>query len=233
MDGILRGAAAQASEESDRFISSAVRSNLFRNVDPHGLGMDLAARNIQRGRDHGLATFATYREQVCGLGGAPAWQSASTSDLDTLYGAGQGYARLEIFPGGLLERVETGEVGPTFSCLIRRQFEALRTGDRFFFTHSNTGGCHEFSRRQQQHLMQRTLRDVICDNTEVDSLQARVMEQPDAATNPVTRCPASSSLDVKALLRTSERCCNGGSGGGSGGNKPNKGKGKGGKGGRH
>ena len=64
MDGILRGAAAQASEESDRFISSAVRSNLFRNVDPHGLGMDLAARNIQRGRDHGLAPFATYREQV-------------------------------------------------------------------------------------------------------------------------------------------------------------------------
>ena len=67
MDGILRGAAAQASEESDRFISSAVRSNLFRNVDPHGLGMDLAARNIQRGRDHGLATFATYREQVLEL----------------------------------------------------------------------------------------------------------------------------------------------------------------------
>ena len=64
MDGILRGAAAQASEESDRFISAAVRSNLFRNVDPHGLGMDLAARNIQRDRDHGLAPFATYREQV-------------------------------------------------------------------------------------------------------------------------------------------------------------------------
>ena len=67
MDGILRGAAAQASEESDRFISAAVRSNLFRNVDPHGLGMDLAARNIQRGRDHGLAPFATYREQVLEL----------------------------------------------------------------------------------------------------------------------------------------------------------------------
>ena len=172
-------------------------------------------------------------EQVCGLGGSPAWQSASTSDLDTLYGAGEGYAKLEIFPGGLLERVETGEVGPTFSCLIRRQFEALRAGDRFFFTHSNTGGCHEFSRSQQQHLMKRTLRDVICDNTEVARLQARVMEQPDAATNPVTRCPASSSLDVKTLLRTSQRCCGGSSGGGSGGNKPNKGKGNGGKGGRH
>ena len=172
-------------------------------------------------------------EQVCGLGGSPAWQSASTSDLDTLYGAGEGYAKLEIFPGGLLERVETGEVGPTFSCLIRRQFEALRAGDRFFFTHSNTGGCHEFSRSQQQHLMKRTLRDVICDNTEVARLQARVMEQPSEATNPVTRCPASSSLDVKALLKTSQRCCGGSSGGSGGGNKPNKGKGNGGKGGRH
>ena len=84
---------------------------------------------------------------------------------------------MEIFPGGLLERVETGEVGPTFSCLIRRQFEALRAGDRFFFTHSNTGGCHEFSRSQRQNLMRRTLRDVICDNTEVERLQKRVMER--------------------------------------------------------
>ena len=213
MDGILRGAAAQASEESDRFISSAVRSNLFRNVDPHGLGMDLAARNIQRGRDHGLATFATYREQVCGLGGAPAWQSASTSDLDTLYGAGQGYARLEIFPGGLLERVETGEVGPTFSCLIRRQFEALRTGDRFFFTHSNTGGCHEFSRSQQHHLMQRSLRDIICDNTLATSeikIQPRVMEKENESTNVASLCPLwswESTLDVKSLLESPGQCC--------------------------
>ena len=211
MDGILRGAAAQASEESDRFISSAVRSNLFRNVDPHGLGMDLAARNIQRGRDHGLATFATYREQVCGLGGAPAWQSASTSDLDTLYGAGQGYARLEIFPGGLLERVETGEVGPTFSCLIRRQFEALRTGDRFFFTHSNTGGCHEFSRSQQHHLMQRTLRDIICDNTwapdNLIKMQPRVMEKENESTNIASLCQWESTLDVKSLLENPGQCC--------------------------
>ena len=72
---------------------------------------------------------------------------------------------------------------------------------------------------------------MICDNTEVARLQARVMEQPDAATNPVTRCSASSSLDVKALLKASEKCCGGNSG--SGGNKPNKGKGKGGKGGKH
>ena len=141
-------------------------------------------------------------EQVCGLGGSPAWQSASTSDLDTLYGAGEGYAKLEIFPGGLLERVETGEVGPTFSCLIRRQFEALRAGDRFFFTHSNnTGGCHQFSRSQQQHIMQRTLRDIICDNTfsQEIKIQPRVMEKENESTNFATLCPS--------LLESPGQCC--------------------------
>ena len=54
MDAILKGVADQASEESDRFVNDAVRNNLFKNIDPHGHGMDLAARNIQRGRDHGL-----------------------------------------------------------------------------------------------------------------------------------------------------------------------------------
>ena len=147
-------------------------------------------------------------EQVCGLGGSPAWQSASTSDLDTLYGAGEGYTKLEIFPGGLLERVETGEVGPTFSCLIRRQFEALRAGDRFFFTHSNTGGCHEFSRSQQQHLMQRTLRDIICDNTfswQI-KMQPRVMEKENESTNFASLCQYESTLDVKSMLENPGQC---------------------------
>ena len=155
---------------------------------------------------------------MCGLGGSPAWQSASTSDLDTLYGAGEGYAKLEIFPGGLLERVETGEVGPTFSCLIRRQFEALRAGDRFFFTHSNTGGCHEFSRSQQQHIMKRSLRDIICDNTwSTDSwfninIQPRVMEKENDSTNAASLCRNwswgwGSTLDVRSLLESSEQCC--------------------------
>ena len=62
MDGILKGVADQASEESDRFVNNAVRNNLFKNIDPHGHGMDLAARNIQRGRDHGLGLFLNQKK---------------------------------------------------------------------------------------------------------------------------------------------------------------------------
>ena len=72
MDGIFCGAAEQSSSKADRFINEAVRSKLFKNSN--GVGMDLAARNIQRGRDHGLATFKTYRENVCGLTGKPNFQ---------------------------------------------------------------------------------------------------------------------------------------------------------------
>ena len=200
---------ASPSEKSDAVINDVVRNNLFKNRD--GIGGDLAARNIQRGRDHGLAPFRTYRESVCGLSGEPSWQYGDRKTnliLDHLYGEGQGYDKLEIFPGGLLERVETGEVGPTFSCLIRRQFEALRAGDRFFFTHSNTGGCHEFSMSQQQHLMQRTLRDIICDNTfswQI-KMQPRVMEKENESTNFASLCQYESTLDVKSMLENPGQC---------------------------
>ena len=210
---------ASPSEKSDAIINDVVRNNLFKNRD--GIGGDLAARNIQRGRDHGLAPFRTYRESVCGLSGEPSWQYGDRKTnliLDHLYGEGQGYNKLEIFPGGLLERVETGEVGPTFSCLIRRQFEALRAGDRFFFTHSNTGGCHEFSMSQQQHIMKRSLRDIICDNTWSTgswfniNIQPRVMEKENDSTNSASLCRNwgwgwGSTLDVRSLLESSEQCC--------------------------
>ena len=132
-------------------------------------------------------------------------------DLNNLYG-GDGYDKLEIFPGGLLEVVETGEVGPTFSCLIKKQFEDLKNGDRFFFTHK-TSECHGFTSSQQEHLMKRTLKDVICDNTNVGSLQTRVMEQS-GPNNPVSSCPGTSSLNVEILLKQ-RKCVECGSGGSS------------------
>ena len=78
---------ASPSEKSDAIINDVVRNNLFKNRD--GIGGDLAARNIQRGRDHGLAPFRTYRESVCGLSGEPSWQYGVRKTnliLDHLYG---------------------------------------------------------------------------------------------------------------------------------------------------
>jgi len=157
-----------------------------------------------------VATFKTFREDVCGLSGPPVWQDgvSTTDDLDPLYGPGQGYTKMEIFPGGLLEKQDPGTdalVGPTFSCLLKQQFQSLKDGDRFFFTHQ-TSHCHGFSSVQQDHIMQRSLRDIICDNTDVASLQPRVMEKEDLTSNQAVACPTTSSLNVESLL-LGPLCC--------------------------
>ncbi|XP_014671363.1 PREDICTED: lactoperoxidase-like [Priapulus caudatus] len=56
IDSITRGVCRGISEKGDRYITDALRDKLFRG---HGetFGFDLAAFNIQRGRDHGLLPY--------------------------------------------------------------------------------------------------------------------------------------------------------------------------------
>ena len=99
-------------------------------------GMDLAALNIQRGRDHGLAPYNVWREQ-CGLArfarfdDMTAVMSARTvAALERVYDHEDD---VDLFTGGLAERpVVSGLVGPTFACVIGQQFLNLRRGDRFW-----------------------------------------------------------------------------------------------------
>ena len=54
LSNIVKGSSSQKCQKSDRLINNVVRNELFKNINPGNNGMDLAARNIQRGRDHGL-----------------------------------------------------------------------------------------------------------------------------------------------------------------------------------
>jgi len=79
-DSIVRGLASTPHEKFDRFIVSGLTKNLF--AAPAGsLGLDLAALNIQRGRDHGLPGYNAWRV-LCGLPRARSFDDLATEIPD-------------------------------------------------------------------------------------------------------------------------------------------------------
>ena len=46
---------------------------------------------------------------------------------------------VDIFAGGMSERLVPGSmVGPTFACILGRQFRKLKVGDRFWYENGNS-----------------------------------------------------------------------------------------------
>ena len=76
VDPILRGLFATPAKQfsPDEVVSEELTERLFEVA--HAVALDLAAVNIQRGRDHGLPSYADYR-QWCGLGGTHSWHDLS------------------------------------------------------------------------------------------------------------------------------------------------------------
>jgi peroxidase len=130
---LLRGLASQQAQQVDASIVDAVRNFLF--GPPGSGGLDLAAMDIQRGRDHGLPAYNQVRVD---FGLAPVADFSDISADPTVQANLQRvYASvddIDIWVGGLAEdHVNGGLVGETFFTIIKDQFERLRDGDRFWY----------------------------------------------------------------------------------------------------
>jgi len=127
----------------DRFVTEDATNFLFREIG-HDFGSDLIARNIQRGRDHGLPGYNSWR-RFCGLSSISSMTQRPSEIprnqwevLQTLYSSPN---QIDLFTGGLAETpVTDGLTGPTFNCIKAKQFASLKDGDRFFFTHASEAG---------------------------------------------------------------------------------------------
>lgn len=132
----LRGFATHKQYETDNKINSVLRNFLFGNVtDPVRFGLDLAALNIQRGRDHGLPDYNTVRKYY--LGSAVTSFSQITTDaakaaaLQSLYG---NVNNIDLWVGILAEdRMSGKSVGKTINAMLTSQFEKLRDADYYYY----------------------------------------------------------------------------------------------------
>ena len=130
---VLRGFATQQAQNVDALVIDDVRNFLMRG--PGGPVFDLAALNIQRGRDHGLSDFNTVREAY-GLDPVASFADIS-SDGEVQRALANAYGSvddLDLWPAALAEdHADGASVGETLQAVIGDQFRRLRDGDRFWF----------------------------------------------------------------------------------------------------
>jgi peroxidase len=129
----LRGLARQRPQEVDAYVVDPVRNFLF--GPPGAGGFDLAALNIQRGRDHGLPRYNQVRMDY----GLPPYATFAQMNPDPVIQAklAAAYASpndIDIWVGALAEKHKPGMmISETTYTILKDQFERLRDGDRFWY----------------------------------------------------------------------------------------------------
>ncbi len=166
----LKGLAAQPQQEVDMHIVDDVRDFLFGEPLP-GRGFDLAALNIQRGRDHGLPGYNAVR-QAFGL--APKGTYADISSEPTIQAGLQSlYSSVDdIDPwvGALSEdHYADSQVGELITIGLAEQFRRTRDGDRLWFLRDTDLSADDVS-----WLLSMRLSDIIRMNTSITNLQSDV-----------------------------------------------------------
>ncbi|XP_068084341.1 thyroid peroxidase [Anabrus simplex] len=194
VDKLLLGMCVQPAQKRDEFITEQLTNHLFQ-TPRYRYGMDLAALNIQRGRDHGLPPYNAWRAP-CGLQPFTSWDQLlkvmapeTQRKLKKVY---RDIDDIDLFPGAMAERPVTGGlVGPTFACILAQQFHNLRKGDRFWY--ENGGFESSFTPAQLQQLRKVTLARILCNNLDsIDSVQPYVFLSADYDRNKHKSCASGS-----------------------------------------
>ena len=162
IEPILLGLLANTSQNVDPFLAEDLTKHLFETE--HTIGLNLASLNIQRGRDHGLSGYNTYRK-LCGMKSAETFDDVSLEIknvkyrdlLKELYGTPD---KVDLWVAGLAEDpLPDTAIGPTFHCILSKQFKNLRDGDRFYYEERDV-----FTKEQLREIKKVTLSQVMCHN---------------------------------------------------------------------
>ncbi|MBK7869901.1 MAG: T9SS type A sorting domain-containing protein [Saprospiraceae bacterium] len=171
LETFLKGMAIQTQQQFDSKVVDDVRNFLF--GPPGAGGLDLAAININRGRERGLPDFNTVRQAL----GLPAYSSfnqintnaAAASTLQNLYG---NINNIDLWVGLLSETPMPNSLfGETLLTIMQKQFAALRDGDRFYYENDPV-----LTAEEKAHIKKIRLHYIIMRNTGVSLMQDQVFK---------------------------------------------------------
>ncbi len=193
IDVLLKGISVHRSYETDLKVNSGLRNNL---LGP-GMGLDLVAINIQRGRDHGLPNYNTVREFYTGSKAKNFTDIASnsrtsvssifdatsssgsliSSEMQSLYGD---VNKVDLWVGLYAEpRLSGKSVGKTVDAILRTQLECLRDGDFYYFENDPA-----LSSSDKTRLKNTKLGDIIKRNTTASDFQDNVFFVKSCSSDP-------------------------------------------------
>ncbi|XP_025095126.1 peroxidase-like protein 3 [Pomacea canaliculata] len=156
----------------DRFMGSDLVDHLFQDKN---VSLDLASLNIQRSRDHGLPGYNAYRG-FCKLPVYKNFEDMYQQDPERAEMFSRVYDDvddIDLFPGGLSEKaLPGGVVGPTFACIIARQFHVAKFGDRFWY--ESTDGPGAFTADQLAEIRKMTLSKAMCYGSSIKTASVNV-----------------------------------------------------------
>ena len=157
----MRGLIGNMSNEVDNQFAFSIARKLFLELGSEDT-LDLTALNIQRARDHGLPGYNEFRK-FCGL---PVIKTFDDLKAVMLPDAAKRFPLIykhpddiDIFAGGISENHTIFEVGPTFGCLLAKQFTAVRDGDRFYYENPGV-----FTSNQLKAIRKVKLSTILCNN---------------------------------------------------------------------
>ena len=170
VDAYFKGMATQVQQEFDCKVIDDVRNFLF--GFPGGGGLDLAAININRGRERGIADYNTIRTSL-GLPMISSFEELTGNSedaelMESVYGS---IDNVDAWVGMLAEpHVEGSLFGNLVTTMMERQFQALREGDRFYFENM------EFSQEEMEDITAVSMRDILMRNTSISIMQDNVFK---------------------------------------------------------
>jgi len=184
----------KANEVDNHFSYSVGRKFLVRPGEE--FENDLMAINIQAGRDHGIPTYGYFRK-VCGLSRLDTWNDLSQLMLpESVKSFSRIYSNpndIDLYAAAISEKHVKGlQVGETFECILKRQFEALRNGDRLFYQRPGV-----FSEAQLKAIKKIKLSSILCANLEdIVAVQLDSFLVSNHSTNKLVDCADIPKLDL-------------------------------------